>query len=203
MSSLAMATARWREQDLTLIRHDFAGTFGAELFVPTERAVEFWKDLTREDRAPRAVPVGLTALDARRREAGIPWPGREITDNVLPAETGQFDRAVSFQKGCYLGQEVVERMRSRGSLARRLCGLHLETETPPESGAGVMSEDGKAVGRITSAGPSPALGGLLALAYAKAASAAPGTRLKVAADQGCVSGAAVVTLPVSSPAVES
>ena len=67
--------------------------------------------------------VGRDATDMHRIEAGIPWAPNEINGEVLPAETGQLERAVSYQKGCYLGQEVVERMRSRGVVARKLWPL--------------------------------------------------------------------------------
>jgi len=113
---------------LAIMRHDFCGPFAVELFVPAEKAVDFWRAHVESG---KAVPVGDEAVQVRRIEAGIPWPGHEITEEYLPAETRQLDRAVNFQKGCYLGQEVVERMRSRHVVARQLVGLRIEAPAVP------------------------------------------------------------------------
>ncbi|MCH7807878.1 MAG: folate-binding protein YgfZ [Planctomycetes bacterium] len=111
---------------VAMVRHDFCGTFGVELYVPRESAVQLWRSLSDPSRANAATPAGYEAVQIHRIESGIPWSGHEITDEVLPAETGQLERAVAFDKGCYLGQEVVERMRSRGAVARRLRSQHDE-----------------------------------------------------------------------------
>jgi len=165
-----------------MLRHDFCGPFAVELFVPADLAVEVWTALVDQH---RAVPVGDDAVQIRRIEAGIPWPGREITSEYLPAETHQLDRAVSYQKGCYLGQEVVERMRSRQVVARQLVGLRLEKGTEARrhegtrEGASVLDSDGKPVGTVTSTCHSFALNTPVALAYLKTALALPGTAVTV------------------------
>jgi folate-binding protein YgfZ len=87
-------------------------------------------------------------LETLRIEAGIPASGPDL-DKVLPAETGQLQRAVNFHKGCYLGQEVIERMRSRGGLARRLVRLRVD------DGSGIslpstLTQSEREVGRVTS-----------------------------------------------------
>ena len=136
---------------VTLFRSDFCGPFGVELIIPADRATSVWESFTQADNTPRAVPVGADAVEVHRVESGIPWQGAEITEDLVPAETGQFDRAVSYQKGCYLGQEIVERMRSRDVLARRLCSLTFEGDSCPEPGAVLNSADGATIGRVTSA----------------------------------------------------
>lgn len=185
---------------IPIIRHDFCGPFAVEWFVPADRASEFRSTLI--DRY-RAVPVGDDAVQVRRIEAGIPWPGREITDEYLPAETRQLERAVNYQKGCYLGQEVVERMRSRGVVARQLVGLRLDgpiaLPLPLGEGRGegrpqVFDPDGKPTGLVTSACHSPALNAPIALAYVKTLSSAVGTNLNITWD-GCTAKGVVVELP--------
>jgi len=96
---------------------------------------------------------------------------------VLPAETGQLARAVSFVKGCYLGQEVVERMRSHGAVARRFVPLRLQ-EVPSSLPVALLGETAEA-GRLTSACWSPAAGGPIGLGYVRTALGASGARLHV------------------------
>jgi folate-binding protein YgfZ len=101
------------------------------------------------------------ALERLRIEAGTPRHGREIDDRVLPAEAGLDERAISFSKGCYPGQEPVARQHFRGKVNRRLRVLEVDGDTPePET---PVMHDGKDVGRVTSAVPG------LALAYVRVA----------------------------------
>jgi tRNA-modifying protein YgfZ len=100
-------------------------------------------------------------LERLRIEAGTPRYGREIDDRVLPAEAGLDERAISFSKGCYPGQEPVARQHFRGKVNRRLRVLEVDGDTPePET---PVMHDGKDVGRVTSAVPG------LALAYVRVA----------------------------------
>jgi folate-binding protein YgfZ len=96
-------------------------------------------------------------LERLRIEAGTPRFGREIDDRVLPAEAGLVERAVSFTKGCYPGQEPIARLRYRGKTNRRLCVLDLEKDHVPARDAELLFAE-KAVGRVTSAVPGLALG---------------------------------------------
>jgi folate-binding protein YgfZ len=144
-----------------LVRHDFAGVIGFELIVPREVAADWWQRLTQGEAVPAA---GFAALDALRVEAAIPWLGRDIDDKVIPPETGQVERGISYRKGCYLGQEVIERMRSHGSLARRLVALRVE------DGAGLvpplpLMKDRLEAGRITSLVRHPLTGEWIGLGY--------------------------------------
>ncbi len=135
----------WASDDVLLVRHDFAGPPGFELFVPPGRAAAIWDQLAGRG----ARPAGLTALDALRIEHGIPWLGRDIDDQVVAPETGQVERAISYHKGCYLGQEIVERMRSHGSIARRLVRVECDADAdlaPPLP----LRQAEREVGRLTS-----------------------------------------------------
>jgi tRNA-modifying protein YgfZ len=121
---------------------------------------------TREHliRQKRAVPAGLDAYETARVEAGIPRFGSDITPENFPAEAGLLERAVSFRKGCYPGQETVARMYYRGHPNRTLYRLVVEGPLPLPNTPIVQNE--KQVGRITSTAPLPVGGGRrLALGY--------------------------------------
>jgi folate-binding protein YgfZ len=117
-----------------------------------------------------ATPIDSDTLDVLRIEQGYGAFGRELSQEYIPLETGLLD-AVSFSKGCYVGQEIIARMESRGRLAKRLCGLQLsQPVTPPAK----LVCDGRDAGDITSAAVSPRFGPI-ALAYVRTAYAEPGT----------------------------
>lgn len=179
-----------------MVRHDFCGSFAVELFVPVDHAVQVWKTLSVDGDESAAVPVGDLAVQIRRIEAGLPWSGREIADEVLPAETCQLERAVSHNKGCYLGQEVVERMRSRGVVAKQLVGLKIAGDPLPPCGASIEAGE-KEVGTLTSRCRSLALGAELALAYVKSEYSSPSGTLHIVWDDSRVA-AEVIGLPVKA-----
>ncbi|MCG3128553.1 MAG: Aminomethyltransferase [Phycisphaerae bacterium] len=117
----ALASVTLGDVQTWLLRHDFCGLPAFELVMPREHAADWWRRLA----AAGAVPAGLRTRELLRIEAGIPAWGADLDDTVIPAETGQIERGISFDKGCYLGQEVIERMRSLGSPARRLVRLRI------------------------------------------------------------------------------
>jgi folate-binding protein YgfZ len=115
-------------------------------------------------------PAGLPRLSELELEvlrigAGTPRIGREVDDRVLPAEAGLVERAVSFTKGCYPGQEPIARLHYRGHVNRGLRVLAIEGDELPEYDAG-LTLDGKAIGRVTSAAVGPD-GDVVALAYVR------------------------------------
>ena len=112
----------------------------------------------------REPTIGEEELEALRIQAGTPRWGREIDDRILPAEAGLDERAVSWAKGCYPGQEPVARLHYRGHPNRRLRRLELEGDELPEYDA-ELSYEGKAVGRVTSAARSN--GRIVALGYVR------------------------------------
>lgn len=142
--------------------------------------------------------VGRRALEVLRVEAGIPLYGADMDEENLLLETG-LDHAVSFHKGCYLGQEVVERIRSRGHVNRKLLGLMLDGKDPAERGAKICCGE-KEVGRVTSAVYSPALKRPIALGYVARDSWESGTRLTVHSGSATLP-AVVSTLPFYNAAV--
>jgi folate-binding protein YgfZ len=138
------------------------GKLGVRIFLPeTEKAVL----LSRLASAgiPKAAPEEARVV---RLENGVPRYGEDITDRYLVQET-QALHAVHFSKGCYLGQEIVERVRSRGQVHRLLSPVQLEGTVPPPAGT-KLAAGGNPVAEITSAAYSPALQKVVALAYVRA-----------------------------------
>lgn len=123
-----------------------------------------------------------------RMEQGRPRYGEEITDRYLVQETGLLD-AISFHKGCYLGQEIVERVRSRGQVHRLLRSIEIDTENAPAPGH-KLTTNGADAGEIVSAAYSPALEKIVAMAYVRSPSADPGTTLAIDGFNARVLGAA-------------
>ncbi len=139
--------------------------------------------------------AGGDALEAVRTEAGIPRFGHDFGPQSFPQETGE-EQAVSYTKGCYLGQEVVARIHYRGAVQKSLCGLVFDGETVPAPGTGLLFE-GREAGSIGTAVWSPALESAIGLAILHRRAAAPGSRLQLA---GGGAGAEVRALPLVGPA---
>jgi folate-binding protein YgfZ len=139
-----------------------------------------------------ARPVGFMALNVLRVEAGTPWFGHDADDSTLLPEI-PCEPLVSPTKGCYIGQEVVVRIRDRGHVNRRLTGLTLAGQSVPRPGAPVLAE-GREVGHVTSGVWSFSLERPIALALIRREQAGPGTEVVVADDAG-TSPARVTALP--------
>ena len=117
---------------------------------------------------PDGVPeCGDEAYEVWRIESGVPVMGRELTENTIPAEaSGVIERAVSFTKGCYTGQELVARIDSRGgNVPKNLRGVEFDTDTVPAPGDALLDASGATIGAVTSAALSPRTGHAVALAY--------------------------------------
>jgi folate-binding protein YgfZ len=143
----------WNGLDLRLLRGYGVLAPHYELWTPSASLASLWAAL----RTAGATPVGCAAVEELRIAEGIPAYGIDIAERDLPQETSQM-RALHFSKGCYLGQEIVERIRSRGSVHRHLRPLEL-TGPVPESGTEITQQDGTPAGKITSAAELPLAGG--------------------------------------------
>ena len=152
---------------------------------PAVECYELWLDPAQAGVAQQAIlaagakPVGREALELLRIAAGIPRYGHDIRERDLPQETGQ-QRALHFSKGCYIGQEIVERIRSRGAVHRNFIGFRVQGELPAP-GTKIQCE-GKDAGEITSSASLPAGTGemLVALGYLRREAALPGKQLLAA-----------------------
>jgi tRNA-modifying protein YgfZ len=138
-----------------------------------------------------AALCGQDALEAARLEAGFPLFGIDITEENLPQEVGRDAQAISFTKGCYLGQETVARIDALGHVNRKLVGLKFSGSELPPADMPLLAGN-KEVGRVTSSAWSPALNGPLALGYVRTQHARPGSRLESA-----FGAAEVIKLPVT------
>jgi aminomethyltransferase len=170
-------------------RDDPAGVPGYHLMLETGSVERVWTGLVEQfgqsaelGRRPLR-PAGWAAFNATRVEAGRPFFGIDFDDSVLPHETGQIARAVSFTKGCYLGQEIVARMQARGQFARQLVGIRMTDDSLPIAGAMVYDDNDNQIGGITSSTVSPVLSNAaICLGYVKKAFTLVGTVLTIPAE---------------------
>ena len=143
LEALRFRDAMWRQTPVTVVRGDNPGADNYELWLPAESLEAAWDALIETG----AVAAEAEALETFRILCGIPKFGQDIRERTLPQETGQ-DRALSFTKGCYIGQEIVERIRARGSVHRRFVGFEVEGAAPP-AGTKIQYQ-GKDVGEVSS-----------------------------------------------------
>jgi glycine cleavage system T protein len=181
-----------------VMRATSTGEEGYELWTEGEGVLKIWESLRGRQSADPLTPCGGAALETLRIEAGIPRYGADMGEDTLPLEAGLLN-ALSFNKGCYIGQEIVERARSRGHVNWKLSGLLVEGPQPPAPGENVISA-GKEIGEVTSACVSPTLGRTIAMAYLRREVLEPGTRLTLSSGTG----AEVTSLPFyNHPAVSA
>lgn len=177
-------------------RRRAAGEDLFEVWVAVDRAGGLWDRLA----AAGAAPLGREAWDVATLEAGEARWGVDVDDSNLPLEANLND-AISYTKGCYVGQEVIAKATHLGRIGKRLVGLSIADGTVPESGTAIeVDGEGEAVGRVTRAALSPTLGRPVALGYLKWKYVEPGTALTLRRPSGDVVAATVVALPfLASP----
>jgi folate-binding protein YgfZ len=180
--------------EVTLQRSGRLGEEAFTLWVSASIAGPVVEDLLA---GPEVTPAGAEALEVLRTEAGIPRFGRDFGPENFPQETGAEAAAVSYTKGCYLGQEVVARIHYRGAVQKTLCGLVFDvSEGDPAPAPGTpLLHDGREAGKATTVVSSPALGRTIGLAILHRRAAEPGTRLETADAEGG-GGAEVRALPM-------
>ena len=163
---------------------DLLGHGGMVLAAPAGEATAFEARVTAEVTKLGGVVADDATWDAVRIEHGLPRFGVEFDTTHYPQEAALETLAVSFQKGCYLGQEVVYMLQERGHVKRKLVPLDLDAGDVPRVGAAVTTAEGEAVGEIRSATLGPSSGKPVAIAMVKWAQAKPGTELNVAVTDG-------------------
>jgi len=173
------------EIGISVARNTQPNLDGYEIWLAVENTEKVWDALI----VAGATPVGSDALELYRIVCGVPRYGIDLRERDLPQETGQ-QHALNFSKGCYIGQEIVERIRARGNVHRAFVGFEV-TGDAPQSGAKVIAGD-KEAGEITSAARIPFPGGerTLALGYLRREAAAPGSAVLIGEQN-----ATVQTLP--------
>jgi len=158
---------------------------GFDMFVPVNSLAAVADKLIAAAKSVGGRACGWTAFEIARIEAGIPRVGVDMDETNIPLECGIEDRAVSYTKGCYIGQEVINRIHSIGHVNRELRGLRLadDLKTLPAHGDKLF-KDGKEVGHITSAIASPALKANIALGYVRRGANAVGAELTLRSATG-------------------
>ncbi|MGA2255864.1 MAG: glycine cleavage T C-terminal barrel domain-containing protein [Thermoguttaceae bacterium] len=185
---LANFNAGWDGRPLMIRRLQERGFQNFQLAGETVDMGTLWRAL----RQLGATACGMRALESVRIEEGFPVIGLDITEKTLPQEVGRNEKAISLTKGCYLGQEIVARIDSRGAVNKILSGIRFQTSDVPPSG-GKLTHGGQAAGQITSAAYSPGFGVSVALAYVGRQFHEPGTVLDSAWGP-----ATIVELPMRS-----
>jgi folate-binding protein YgfZ len=178
-SPMTGVSVEWNGWDLRILRVYGVLARHYEFWLPSAGLTKLWSCL----RTGGAKPVGCASLDAFRIAEGIPAYGSDMVERDLPQETAQM-RALHFSKGCYLGQEIVERIRSRGNVHRHLRPLEL-TGPAPGPGTELTLGDGTVAGQITSAAELPLAGGrrTLALGMMRSEAEARGESLRYRAGE--------------------
>jgi tRNA-modifying protein YgfZ len=166
-------------------RVDDTGEPGFDVYVERAGADAFRGQLVTAG----AVAVDASTADALRIEGGVPLFHRDMDEETIPLEAGIESRAISFTKGCYVGQEVVIRVlhRGHGRVARKLVGLTISGDRVPAAGAPIRADD-REVGAITSAAWSPGLHRPIALGYVHRDFTTPGRNVSVDGADAEVSG---------------
>ena len=166
-----------------------------------ETGWDIWTDSARHDAVRHELAsaylfIDSAAADVMRIEQGLPRWGHELTDEIIPIEANLEQRTIDYQKGCYIGQEVISRIKMSGQTNKRLCGLISLDNTPLRSGMKLVAPTapGKEAGWITSVTRSQRLGREIALGYVKRGFNNPATNLNAVSGDAAIP-VEVVSLP--------
>jgi folate-binding protein YgfZ len=162
----------------------------AEFMGHAKDAAALWDVLREAANRHGGGPAGYQALNSVRLEQGIPWFGYDFGEKQIPHEAGLQNSHISYSKGCYTGQEIVERVRSRGQVNRARVSLRFEGAAPQANTA--LLREGREAGTVTRVGFSPALGANIGMGYVRREASAEGTQL-----QAGETGAQVVATPIA------
>ena len=166
------------DYNLVIRRVDLLGQPGSLLSVDRTRLLDLWQELT----ASGIRPGGAEAFHPHRIESGFPLYGLDLTDDNLAQEAARTQRAISYTKGCYLGQEPIARIDALGHVNRELRILRLNSTPAPEAGAVIRDENGREIGAITSSAMVPGEDRSVALGCVRSSHAKPETAVIVCAD---------------------
>jgi len=187
MRPLQLQPATWHGADCTVVRGEDEQQAAYEIWVAPSSVRALWDALL----AAGATAVGSEALELQRVVSGIPTYGVDIRERDLPQETEQV-RALNFNKGCYVGQEIVERIRSRGAVHRKFTGFVADGKAQFAPGTQIIAGE-KAVGEITSSAFVDSVEKTVALGYIRREVGTPGREVMIGTTR-----ATVVQLPVEA-----
>jgi folate-binding protein YgfZ len=188
MQALQVLPVMWQGVDCAVVRGEDQEHLSYEIWLAPASVRRLWDSLV----AAGATPVGSEALELHRIVSGIPRYGVDIRERDLPQETEQA-RALNFNKGCYVGQEIVERIRSRGAVHRKFTGFVVEGAAQIAAGTKIVAGE-KEVGEVTSAASLRVTGGdkTVAMGYIRREVGMPGREVMIGATR-----ATVIQLPVA------
>ncbi|HMD09399.1 MAG TPA: glycine cleavage T C-terminal barrel domain-containing protein [Candidatus Acidoferrum sp.] len=152
------------------------GVAGCEFLVEREKLANLWGVLLESVKKHGGSPMGYAALSAQRLAQGVPWFGYDFGEKQIPHEAGLQDSHISYTKGCYTGQEIVERVRSRGQVNRRRVELIFDGAGVPAAGE-TLTVDGKEEGYVTRAAVPSFLSYAIGMGYVRKDHTALGSRL--------------------------
>ncbi len=164
----------WQNTRATIIRATHTGEDGFDVFVASTHVSQLREAFENAG----AISVGDETFEILRIEAGEARHGRDMDETNVVLETN-LDDAVSYSKGCYIGQEIIVRIKHRGHVAKKLAGLRLDSDRKIEAGTVIKSADSQEIGKVTSATFSPKLGTTIALGYVRYEHLEPGTNVLV------------------------
>ncbi|HEX8525032.1 MAG TPA: glycine cleavage T C-terminal barrel domain-containing protein [Tepidisphaeraceae bacterium] len=196
------ASAKLLDIEVTVWRDDPAGVPGYYLIAGAADAQGLWENLIEKwgqptDLGKRTLRrIGWAAYNAARIEGGRALFGVDFDNSILPAETGELlNRAVSFTKGCYPGQEIVARMHARQQVAKKLVGIRMDGDALPIAGTKILDDKDNEIGGITSSTVSPVLSNVaICLGFLKRPHFNLGTKVRIPAE-GSMREGTVVELP--------
>ncbi len=176
------ATIVMDDTPVLIVRDDELGVMGFDIHTFGQRHLATAARIRTSLEQQRVIPIDHQTTETLRIEAGRPLFGVDMDEDTIPLEAGIEDRAISFSKGCYVGQEVIVRVTSRGQgrVVRKLVGLRLEGRVPSH-GDPLFGKE-RDIGRITSATYSPAVSAPIALGYVHRDFVEPGTPVTVGRD---------------------
>ncbi|MBI3611521.1 MAG: aminomethyl transferase family protein [Nitrospirae bacterium] len=184
---------------ILVARNEITGEPGYDLYIPIDKLAVTWNRLLEIGGPHGLRPVGLDAVNSLRIEAGIARYGIDMDESNFPMEAGLEQRAISYTKGCYIGQETIARADAQGRMNKQLMGFELAGESVPKKGQYILARpespgtEGRIVGTVTSAVKSPTLGKVIAMGYLHRDFIKPGTEVSIAGQP-----ARVVSLPFYS-----
>lgn len=169
-----------------VVKHSPGGVAECEFLAEREKLRDLWPTLLEAAKKHGGGPMGYAALNAQRLAQGVPWFGYDFGEKQIPHEAGVEVSHISYTKGCYMGQEIVERVRSRGQVNRRRVELVFDGTSAPPAGE-PLTVDGKEVGFVTRAAVPCFLTHAVGMGYVRKDNNAPGSRLSWSGGKAVVS----------------
>lgn len=177
LHELAQQETRIGEIPCVISRRSLGQFVGVDVLVERQYLESLWKLLEQKVRDAGGGPMGWMALNAQRLEQGSPWYSYDYGEKQIPNEAGLLESHLSFTKGCYTGQEIVERVRSRGHVNRQRVHLKFDGPNVPSSGE-ALTAGGDEVGYVTRAALHPLLGFAIGMGYVRHEHTSVGTELQ-------------------------